>query len=108
MKRLLALVLVLLTIGGAACAAEFEPIPYAMEPAPYAPHMECFLPDDAGYHDDSLDIRVETFRKDDTNVMVAYVTIADPSQLRTGTSNPKSPLTPQTQATTQTPPKESF
>ena len=42
----------------------YDPIPWADEIAPYPPHEECYLPDDAGYHDDSLDIRVETFRSD--------------------------------------------
>ncbi len=51
---------------------------------PYAPHEECYLPDHTGYHDDSLDIRIETFRRDDTNVMAVYVTVADASQIRTG------------------------
>lgn len=93
MKRLMALAAALCLMLGSAWAAEFEPVPYDHEPTvPYAPHMECYLPDDAGYHDDSIDVRIETFRKDDTNVMVAYVTIADPTQLRTGFSNPKAPL----------------
>ena len=62
----------------------FTPIPWDAEVMPYAPHEECYLPDNAGYHDDSLDIRIETFRRDDTNVMAIYVTVADASQIRTG------------------------
>ncbi|MBQ6173747.1 MAG: phosphodiester glycosidase family protein [Clostridia bacterium] len=60
----------------------FEPIPWDVKVSPYLPHEECFLPDGAGYHDDSLDIRVETIRRFDTTVTCVYVTIADPSQLR--------------------------
>lgn len=89
--RLLAMLCALTLMLGAACAEGFEPLPYGRDAVPYAPHAECYLPDNAGYHDDSLDIRIETFRKDDTTVMVAYVTIADPTQLRTGFSNPKTP-----------------
>ena len=93
MKRLLCLVLltVMLLVPGAQALA-FEPIPYEMAPAPYAPIAEGFLPDNAGYHDDSLDIRVETFRRNDTTVMAVYVTIADPSQLRTGSAAPNRPM----------------
>ncbi|MGN0778514.1 MAG: phosphodiester glycosidase family protein [Aristaeellaceae bacterium] len=52
-------------------------------PAPYAPHPEAYLPQQAGYHDESLDVRVETFQRHDTNVMAVYVRLSDPSQLRT-------------------------
>ena len=51
--------------------------------APFAPHQEAYLPEQSGYHDDSLDVRVETFRRHDTTVMAVYVRVADPSQLRT-------------------------
>ena len=94
MKRCLrlsaALLLVLALLSGHALA--FDPIPYEMAPAPYEPHQECFLPDDAGYHDDSIDIRIETFRYNESTVMAAYVTIADPSQIRTGSADPNRPL----------------
>ena len=66
----------------------YDPIPWADEIAPYPPHEECYLPDDAGYHDDSLDIRVETFRRDDSLVWAVYVRLSDPSQLRTGLAAP--------------------
>lgn len=92
MKRLLAMLMMLMMLFTSACAEGWEPIPYSHDPAPYAPNMDAYLPDDTGYHDDSIDVRIETFRKDDTNVMVAYVTIQDPTQLRVGFSNPKSPL----------------
>ncbi|MGN1019593.1 MAG: phosphodiester glycosidase family protein [Aristaeellaceae bacterium] len=90
--RLLALACVLALLAVPGFASSFEPIPYAMEPAPYPPHQECYLPDNAGYHDDSLDIRIETFRHLDTTVMAAYVTLTDPSQMRTGSALPTAPL----------------
>lgn len=63
--------------------ALFQPIPWDAERSPNPPQEACFLPDDAGYHDDSLDIRVETFRAFDTNIMAVYVTLTDVSQFRT-------------------------
>lgn len=87
MKRLMALLAAMLLACTGACAEEaFTPIPWNSDPVPYAPHEDCYLPDHAGYHDDSLDIRIETFRRDDTTVMAVYVTLADASQLRTGTA----------------------
>ena len=87
LKRFASLLLALALCTALPCArAEetFTPIPWDAEVMPYAPHEDGYLPDNAGYHDDSLDIRIETFRRDDTTVMAVYVTIADPSQLRTG------------------------
>lgn len=63
---------------------KFEPIPYSAESAPYLPHEECFLPDQAGYHDESIDIRIEKSNIDDTDYMAVYVKIADASQIRCG------------------------
>lgn len=87
-----ALVLLLaLTLCAFACAEEsaeadgpvvLYSIPWDVKVSPNDPHEECYLPDDAGYHDDSLDIRVETIRRNETTVTCVYVTIADPSQLR--------------------------
>lgn len=77
-----------LMLPWAACAMEltedtiYDPIP-VKGPAPYAPHQEAYLPEQTGYHDDSLDVRVETFRRHDTTVMAVHVRLMDPSQLRT-------------------------
>lgn len=82
------LLLVCMMLPWVACAMEltedtvYDPIP--MEgAAPYAPHQEAYFPEQTGYHDDSLDVRVETFRRHDTTVMAVYVRLSDPSQLRT-------------------------
>ena len=87
--RLAAVLLLLLCLAGSAAAegivaptGTYAPIPWYVRKAPYAPHPEGFLPDGAGYHDDSLDIRVENFRRNDTAVQCVYVTISDPSQIR--------------------------
>ena len=83
--RGLALLLILCgSFPGAAAetAPAFPPIPWDVRVSPNTPHEECFLPDGTGYHDDSLDIRIEEFRRNDTAVQCVYVTISDPSQLR--------------------------
>ena len=84
----LGLLLACLMLPWAACAMEltedtiYDPIP-VKGPAPYAPHQEAYLPEQTGYHDDSLDVRVETFRRHDTTVTAVHVRLMDPSQLRT-------------------------
>lgn len=81
---LLAALTLCAAVPAAGAESAFTPIPWDAEVMPYAPHEDGYLPDEGGYHDDSLDIRIETFRRDDTTVMAVYVTIVDPSQLRTG------------------------
>ena len=91
MKKLAVLLAFLLCLSAfAAAGAEdaFEPIPWDSWVSPNAPLQAGYLPDSAGYHDDSIDVRIETMRRDDTNIMLAYVTIADASQLRTTTAQP--------------------
>lgn len=64
-------------------------IPWDEDIMPYPPHKEAYLPDNTGYHDSTLDIRIETMRKDETNIMIVRVKVADPTQLRCTTSNGK-------------------
>ena len=84
----------------------YEPLPWLdstgrkLLAAPYLPNPDCYLPDQGGYHDDSLDIRVETSywtqdieRVDEpgegtTTVMAVYVKITDPTQIRTALASP--------------------
>ena len=63
------------------------PIDYQAK-TPYAPHAECFLPDNAGYVDDSLSIRIEEFRAYDTTCLAVWVQIASPTQLRAELNKP--------------------
>ncbi|MBR3493793.1 MAG: phosphodiester glycosidase family protein [Clostridia bacterium] len=86
MRILLVLLCLLLCLPAAGAEPSLEPIPWDVKVAPYPPHEECFLPDNAGYHDPSLDIRVESIRRNETTVMCVYVTLTDPSQLRTALS----------------------
>ena len=51
--------------------------------APYAPQASCFLPEEQGYEDGSLSVRVETFRRFDTTIMAVRGALTDPRQFRT-------------------------
>lgn len=62
-------------------ATDVEAIPYDAQ-TPYAPHRSGYLPDDAGYVDPSISVRIETMRAYDTTIMLVWVQIAHPSQLR--------------------------
>lgn len=86
LRSLAALLCAVSTMQCCAAAESFSPIPWEDRVMPYAPHAECYLADGKGYHDASLDVRIETMRRDDTNVMLAYVTLQDASQFRTGTA----------------------
>lgn len=63
-------------------ATEVEPIDY-LSAAPYAPDQSKYLPDTAGYVDDSLSVRIEYMRAYDTTIQLTWVQIADASQMRT-------------------------
>lgn len=62
--------------------AEVEPLDYLSD-APYAPDPAAYLPEDGGYLDGSLSVRVETMRAYDTTIQLTWVQVADASQLRT-------------------------
>lgn len=62
--------------------AEVEPLDYLSD-APYAPDPAAYLPEDGGYLDGSISVRVETMRAYDTTIQLTWVQVADASQLRT-------------------------
>lgn len=62
---------------------QFRPIPWDAKVSPNIPNQDAYLPDNAGYHDDSIDISVETFRSYDTTVMAVRVKLRDICQFRT-------------------------
>ncbi len=64
-----------------------DPIPMA-ERAPYAPHADGYLPDESGYLDGTISVQIEKRMVGSTQVYIASVQIADPSQLRTATARP--------------------
>ena len=83
MRRLLALV-VLLTMLAATAAAEgsWEPLPLG-GPAPYGPVEGALSEDGLSYDDGTMSVRIEKDFLYETNIYYVYVTITDPSQLRT-------------------------
>lgn len=78
---MLFLVLVML-LAGASAETAFTPL--GMEETAGRPPLEdSYLPDMGGYEDPSLKVTIETLREHETNILVARVKIADPSQIRT-------------------------
>ncbi len=60
----------------------YEPLPIEETKGPL-PAKDKYLPDNGGYVDESLSVKIETIREYDTTIMVAYVQIQHPSQIRT-------------------------
>ncbi len=58
------------------------PLPMDLSRGP-KPDPKCFLPDDGGYEDASLSIKIFKDRAYDTNILYAHIKIAHPTQLRT-------------------------
>ena len=58
------------------------------EKAPYAPHADGWLPEQGGYVDGTISVRIETRKVYDTLVFFTSIQIADPSQLRTASYKP--------------------
>lgn len=80
MKWLALLLALLLPLGAA--AESLTPLGWDDPASPNAPDPAAYLPGGAGYHDASLDVRVERIRRFDTNICVVYVTVSDVSQVR--------------------------
>src|SRR5690606_11556824 len=67
----------------ASAEGSFEPLPIDFTPGqPLSPNR--FSED--GYFDDSIELRLETLEMNSVICKVAYITISDPSQLRTVTA----------------------
>lgn len=60
----------------------FDPLPIEETKGPM-PAADKYLPDNGGYEDESISVKIETIRAYDTTIMVAYVQIQHPSQIRT-------------------------
>lgn len=78
MKRLLVMLLALMIPFGALA----ESLPLG-GPAPYAPVTSALSEDGLSYDDGTMTVRVEQDIAYDTKITYVYVTITDPSQLRT-------------------------
>lgn len=62
-----------------------------MKISPNLPDPNAYQPDNMAYHDDSIDVRVETFREGSTLCYAMYVKLTDISQFRTGTGANRAP-----------------
>lgn len=87
-RRTAALVLALLLALGAAAAevtadvtTDVTPLPWDDSPG-YEPNPDAYS--DTGYHDESVRVDIQTFRRADADFYAAYVTLRHASQLRTG------------------------
>ncbi|MDD2649143.1 MAG: phosphodiester glycosidase family protein [Eubacteriales bacterium] len=61
----------------------FTPLELNEDAAPYVPSAAGYLPDKTGYEDASIKVTILTDRAYDTNIMIALIDIASPTQLRT-------------------------
>lgn len=83
MKRILLLLLCLCFVCSASCAElvrEGYDLPIDLVPG-YEPNPACYTED--GYHDDSLDVRMEQMIYNNVRVNLAWITVKSPTQLRT-------------------------
>ena len=82
MNRIALLLLLLAMLLPASALCEYAPLP--IDDSPGYPGLESgFLPEDAGYEDETLSVHIETTRAYETTIMLAYVKVKDPSQIRT-------------------------
>lgn len=95
LKHLLALLLTLIFFTLPALAEEtaYAPLPLG-GPAPYAAVPGALSEDGMSYDDGTMTVKIEKGELDGVTVYYVYVTIQDPSQLRTATAgNPRSKTT---------------
>ena len=85
MKKLFAALALLAMLLCACCAlgeTAYEPLALDAASGP-KPNTANYLPDNAGYEDETISVSIETTRAYDTTIMIARVKITDPSQIRT-------------------------
>lgn len=95
LKRMLTLFLALMLLVPCGAQAEevYPPLPLGV-PAPYTAVEGALAEDGMSYDDGTLSVRIETAVVDEVTVYYVYVTIQDPSQLRTATAGkPRSKTT---------------
>ena len=56
--------------------------------APYLPKSGAYLPDQSGYLDSTISVQIKTIRAYRSTIQLAYVQIADPSQMRVHLARP--------------------
>ena len=83
LKRLLLLLMPLMLVLPSFAGAEALPLEGA---APYPPVTSAVAEDGLGYDDGTMQVRIVPDTAQDTRIYYVYVTITDPSQLRTATA----------------------
>ncbi|GHU73095.1 exopolysaccharide biosynthesis protein [Clostridia bacterium] len=92
--RVIVLLLLLLTLMCLVPSAALLPDALAEDAAAFValpidnsfgkkPNLDGYLPNNGGYEDESISVSISMDRAYDTNIMIAWVRIADPSQIRT-------------------------
>ena len=81
-KKLTGLLLLAVCLASAGRALALAPIPLEAESGPF-PSERYYFADGTGYRDESIEVRIERMRAHDTEITIARVRIADPSQMRT-------------------------
>ena len=76
------LLAVLLCVSTAFAQSAYAPLEIEATSG-HKPNEANYLPDNAGYEDETLKVSIETTRAYDTTIMIARVKITDPSQIRT-------------------------
>ncbi len=84
---ILMLLLFILPICATAENETYSPLPLGGA-APYAPVAEAFSADGMNYDDGTMTVHIEQGVAYDTNIYYVYVTITDPSQIRTALAGP--------------------
>lgn len=82
LKKILALLSICLFALPVGAEQAFQPLPIDMSPG-MRPDEASYLPDQAGYEDASISVRIYKDRAYDSNILYAHIKIQDPSQLRT-------------------------
>ena len=86
-KRLFLLLLGLMMLFATAQAAQdtvLAPLAWSFDPAPYAPDPARYYPNDRGYGDESIDVRIFNFKWEKSKIWAIRIRLTDASQLRTG------------------------
>lgn len=81
-KALLCLLFLAVCLVSAGHALALAPIPLEAESGPF-PSERYYFADGTGYQDESIEVRIERVRAYETDITIARVRIADPSQIRT-------------------------
>ena len=81
-KRLFLLLLGLMMLFATAQAAQdtvLAPLAWSFDPAPYAPDPARYYPNDRGYGDESIDVRIFNFKWEKSKIWAIRIRLTDAS-----------------------------